>query len=330
MPEAVTVTIHRSQWPDKVRQDLLHSLRARRLNHKFLYDSSRQTQKWLRLHEAYSPARRDADCRAVYESSFQATAKLLSEATRVQVLGLGCGGGQKDLRLMQLLQHENRAVFYAPCDVSTSMVLVACQTALAALPAMNCYPVVCDLLSTSDLGDLFKAAPGSGASRIVTFFGMIPNFEPGAIVPQLASLLARGDHLQFSANLAPGPDYAFGMEKVLPLYDNELTRDWLLTFLDDCGVARNAGQLRFVIEDCPNNSGLKRIAGDFQLRQRCSIHIDEDAVHFEAGESMRLFFSYRHTPSQIRDLLRQYGLQVLDQWITKSEEEGVFLCQRAP
>jgi len=41
------VTIHASQFPQAVRRDLLESLRARQVNHKFHYDSVKQTQKWL-------------------------------------------------------------------------------------------------------------------------------------------------------------------------------------------------------------------------------------------------------------------------------------------
>src|SRR5271170_687326 len=54
----------------RVRRDLLESLRTRRVNHKFHYDSVKQTQKWLALHQVYSPSRNDADCQAIYEQSF--------------------------------------------------------------------------------------------------------------------------------------------------------------------------------------------------------------------------------------------------------------------
>ena len=57
------VTIHSSQFPENVRRDLLRSLRARRINHKFHYDSYKQAQKWLALHEACSPSRTDPGCR---------------------------------------------------------------------------------------------------------------------------------------------------------------------------------------------------------------------------------------------------------------------------
>ncbi len=99
MSAAANVTIHRSQFPEAVRRDLLESLRAQRVNHKFHYDSVKQTQKWLALHQAYSPARKDADCRAIYEKGFAAAARNI-KPRRVHVIGLGCGGGQKDTRLL--------------------------------------------------------------------------------------------------------------------------------------------------------------------------------------------------------------------------------------
>jgi hypothetical protein len=52
MSELVHVAIHPSQFPEQVRRDLIESLRARSVNHKFHYDSIRQTQKWLALHQA--------------------------------------------------------------------------------------------------------------------------------------------------------------------------------------------------------------------------------------------------------------------------------------
>src|SRR6266404_1814631 len=98
MSSLVQVHIHRSQFPDSVRRDLLDSLRTRELNHKFLYDSFKQTRKWLALHQAYSPSRRDADCAATYERSFAAAAASM-KAGSVHLVGIGCGCGQKDTRV---------------------------------------------------------------------------------------------------------------------------------------------------------------------------------------------------------------------------------------
>src|SRR5258706_3125804 len=128
MKPAVNVLIHASQFPENVRRDLLASLRARKINHKFHYDCIKQTQKWLALHQIYSPSRNDKDCQAIYENSFAAVAAKI-KSNRVHVIGLGFVGGQKDARLLKLLNASDKKVSYTPCDVSSAMVLTARQTA---------------------------------------------------------------------------------------------------------------------------------------------------------------------------------------------------------
>jgi L-histidine N-alpha-methyltransferase len=326
MKSAANVLIHASQFPENVRRDLLASLRTRRVNHKFHYDSVRQTQKWLALHQVYSPSRNDADCQAIYEHCFAAVAQKI-KAKRVHVVGLGCGGGQKDTRLLKLLKARGKEIFYTPCDASPAMVLVARQTALAVLPEKNCFPFVADLASANDLPAVFNQPNLSNGARLVTFFGMIPNFEPQMILPKLASLIRPKDILLFSANLAPGKNYRAGMKKILPQYDNAPTRDWLLTFLFDLGVEKNDGELHFEIESVPA-TGLKRIAAHFHFKRARRIEIENEIFNFKAGETIRLFFSYRYPPARVRAMLGRYALEVCGQWLAKSEEEGVFLCRR--
>jgi uncharacterized SAM-dependent methyltransferase len=301
---------------------LLESLRARRVNHKFHYDSVKQTQKWLALHQAFSPTRNDADCRAIYEQGFEAAAERI-KAKRVHVIGLGCGGGQKDARLLELLKARGRKIFYTPCDVSTAMVLVARETALAVLSERNCFPFVCDLATAGDLKDFLVTRHPS----LVTFFGMIPNFEPQEILPRLAALIRPKDLLLFSANLAPGGNYVAGMEKILPQYDNNLTRDWLMTFLLDLGIEKRDGNLEFEIE--ADGFGLKRVVARFHFSRSRQIEVDDKSFKFRRGESIRLFFSYRYTPERVRKILARHKLEVCSQWIAKSGEEGVFLVRRS-
>jgi L-histidine Nalpha-methyltransferase len=327
MSSIANVVIHASQFPENVRRDLLASLRDRRVNHKFHYDSIKQTQQWLALHQVYSPSRTDVDCAATYYRSFEAAVARLN-AGPVHVIGLGCGGGQKDTLLLKSLAGSGRKIFYTPCDVSTAMVLVARQTALSVLPEQNCFPLVCDLATTSDLPAILDAPHTGRAARLITFFGMIPNFEPEMILPRLAVLVRPQDLLLFSANLAPGADYASGVSQVLPQYDNPLTRDWLMTFLLDLGVERSDGELRFEIETAPAGGDLQRINASFSFARARQIQIESESFGFRPGDALRLFFSYRYTPTRVRALLQHHGLKVVEQWITKSEEEGVFLVKR--
>jgi uncharacterized SAM-dependent methyltransferase len=334
MSASVSIEIHASQFPENVRRDLLASLRSRKVNHKFHYDSIKQTQKWLALHQIYSPTRNDENCRAIYENAFEAAAAKI-KSKNVHVIGLGCGGGQKDTRLLKFLKARGMEIFYTPCDVSSAMVLTARETSLAVLPEENCFPFVCDLATADDLQKFLgtRHPPawtkplrrGEGPS-LVTFFGMIPNFEPQDILPKLVALIRPEDFLLFSANLAPGKNYAAGVKKVLPQYDNPPTRDWLMTFLLDLGVEKSDGELKFTIE--AGSFGLKRIVAKFQFIRALRIEIENEIFNFKAGEKIRLFFSYRYTPGRVQKFLAAHGLEVCSRWIANSEEEGVFLCRR--
>ena len=324
MTTAASVVIDASQFPENIRRDLLNGLRTRKIPHKFHYDSIKQTQKWLALHQQFSPSRQDDNCRAIYEQSFAAVAGRI-KAKSVHLIGLGCGGGQKDTQLLKMLKATSKEIFYTPCDVAAAMVLAARRTALAVCPEKNCFPLVCDLETAKDVPAIFTLPALRRAPRIITFFGMIPNFEPAKILPKLASLVRPGDFLLFSANLAPGEDYEAGVKKILPQYDNGPTRDWLLTFLLDLGVEKNDGLLRFEIE---TKGGLKRIVASFQFQHARPIAIENNVFALKTGEALRLFFSYRYTPERIRKLLSARKLEVCEQWITESGEEGVFLCRK--
>ena len=128
--------------------------------------------------------------------------------------------------------------------------------------------------------------------------------------------------------MAPGSDYATGVQKILPQYDNALTHAWLITFLTDLGVERSDGEVRFGIENCPVLPELKRVAAYFHFVRPGSILIDQTRFEFAEGEAIRLFFSYRYTPDKLRAVLAGYGITIVEQWINDSEEEGVFLCQK--
>ena len=82
------------------------------------------------------------------------------------------------------------------------MVLVAREAALEVIQSTNCHPIVCDLSLATDFPAFFNAHSPGKLPRIVTFFGMLPNFEPDEVLPRLADLIKPGDWLLVSANLA--------------------------------------------------------------------------------------------------------------------------------
>jgi hypothetical protein len=206
------------------------------------------------------------------------------------------------------------------------MTLVARKVALGVVRPENCFSFVCDLATATDLVEELVDSRARGAKRIITFFGMIPNFEPAEVLPRLAKLVRRDDILLFSANLSPGNEYAAGVKRILPQYDNRLTRDWLMTFLLDLGVERGDGKITFRIES--GALGLKRVVARFEFTRARRVAVESQRFSFRHGEFIRLFFSYRYTPERVRTTLKRYGLETAKEWIIPSGEEGVFLCQR--
>jgi len=315
----IHLAIHPSQFPDRVQADLLASLRSREIRHKFHYESYKQAQKWLAVHEAHSPARNDPQCLAIYDTAFAWLATQFAH-TPVHVVGLGCGGGQKDAALLQRLKASGSTLRYTAVDVSTPLVITA--RLRAASFTDSTAGLVCDLESAEDLSDIID--PGKDP-RLFTFFGMMPNSEPQVILPRLQKLLRRSDTVALSANLAPGPDYLQGVEHVFRQYDNPETAAWLLTFLYDLGVERDDGTIKFSIEE---SSQLLRIRADFHFAKTRSLGIGPETVEFAAGDRVRLFYSYRYTPDRLQAALGKSGLAITREWITASGQEGIFVVTK--
>ena len=167
---------------------MLDGLRVGQVPPKFLYDSDRQTQKWLAVHRAHSPSRTDAGVQSIYDRAFdESLGQSADEA--VCLVGLGCGGGQKDTRHLAKLKSIHPIVDYVPCDVSQAMTRVAREAAAAELPLERIHPLVCDLANAPDLGQVLDTVVSPETKRVFTFFGMIPNLEPDVILPRLAELL---------------------------------------------------------------------------------------------------------------------------------------------
>lgn len=323
--QPVTAIVHPSAFPEHWRDDYLASFRARQMAHRFHYESPKQATRWLAVHEAHSPARTDRSVLDTYDQAFAELAQTFRHEP-IQLISLGCGGGQKDLALLQQLQAQNQtaAPSYVPCDISLSLTLTAHQRIAAALPAIPSQPVVLDLSHATRIN---TALPSTTSRRLFAFFGMLPNFEPAQILPPLANLLRPNDRLLLSANLSPGPDYAGGLLKILPGYDNALTRQWLITALTDAGLEASADQIQFRIADVGN---LKRIEAWFQFPSDQQVAIETEPFRFRAGENFRLFYSYRHTPALLAQLLAPHRLQIQTHWLAPNHEEALFLCAPSP
>jgi len=322
------ITVHPGQFPEVQRAELLGSLRSRHINHKFHYESVRQTQKWLTLHRAYSPSYQDADCEHIYREAFSEVTGVI-KAGPLQLVSLCCGDGLKEQRLIRELVRHGSRPSYVPSDSSVPMVLMAARAASPMVSRTECRSLVCDFESANDLSDILKSLSGpADLRRLVSFFGTIHNYPPLMAAARLSSILRRNDLLLVGANLAPEHDYIKAVQRIAKQYDNGLTHDWLCTFLFDLGITHKDGKAETVVERCPYRSGLLRIAIYFRFSRTCAFNVGSERFSFRQGQRIRLFFSYRYTPMRLEQCFRGQRISVLREWISSSEEEGLFLCRK--
>ena len=327
----MAVLIHPNQFPHAVEAAFRESLRTRQMNHKFHYDTPKQTLRWLQVHEMYSPAHQDPSCLNAYAAAAAALAAALAGEAGVEIVSLGCGSGHKEAKLIRTLRAANpsQRLRFVSTDVSVGLTLLARDAAVAAgVEPEQCVPFVVDLALASDLRQALGSTLQPGRRRVVSFLGMLPNFLPGSVIPQLAGLLGPQDLLLLSANLSPGPDYAAGVAHVVPQYDNALTRDWLLSVLLDLGVERDDGCLEFRVAPCPAGAGLLRIEADFVFATAVAVNYGGTAWRFAAGDRFQLFYSCRHTLASVASLLSSHGIQISRSWTNATGEEGIFLGHR--
>ena len=330
-PESlVRLLVHPSQFPEAIEFSMRESLRLRVMNHKFHYDTPKQTLKWLQLHEAFSPARTDPDCVRIYDQAFDHCVTSMPSARSIEVVSLGSGGGQKEAGLFQRLAAAlpRACLSYVPVDVSSGLALTSRAAALAVgVKADNITPVVIDLAQAQVWASDLSPALRDVDQRIVCFFGMLPNFHQQEVIPQLAAMVRPSDRLLMSANLAPGGDYTQGVQQILPLYDNALTRDWLGSVLSDLGVDDSDVSMSFGVVADADEGALLRIESTVTFLRSCRVRYGNRNNDYAAGEIFRLFFSYRHTPERLAAMLKKHGLPMEARWINASGEEGVFLVR---
>jgi uncharacterized SAM-dependent methyltransferase len=334
----IQMLVHPSRFPECIQADLSRCLRERRVSPKFHYESPEQTLRWLAVHEQCSPARKDPACEGMYRASFDQVAHFWDASVRtVHVIGVGCGGGQKDAALIGSLVGAGRQVVYTPVDISPGMVITSARTAAALFPSQaggaqgRCAVtagVVCDFELVSDPASLLQSLTPPEATRLVTFFGVLPNLEPATAWSRLAGWLRPGDGVLLSANLVPGEDYATGMARILPQYDNAPTAEWLTSLMSGFGCAPADGIIRCGIEPVAEQAGpeLMRVTADYEFLKARKLNVWQESFSFEPGERIRLFYSCRYTSERTRAWAGAHGFRAVGEFIVPSGEEGIWLC----
>jgi uncharacterized SAM-dependent methyltransferase len=322
----VTLTIHESQYPARVREQLYYGLRTKALPGKFLYDSPAQAQRWLAYHHAYSPSRTETALVALYQHAFDTALQHLTAAP-LHYVSLGCGGGTKDLLFLQQATPRYTNLYFTPMDISPALIVETMLKIQSTLPAMPSFPVVVDLAVTPDLAALLAQPETPDTQRLLTCFGMLPNFDYLTFLPYVQSLMRPADLLLLSANLSPHP-YPSACAHILPQYNNPLALAWYTGLLDSLGFAASAYDMSVEASPLHDTGQVWQIRAAAQFLRHVQLALDDETFYFPAGQRLQLFFSNRFTPHIMPQILQDAGLSVLETFLFASQEEGIYLCVR--
>ena len=297
---------------------------------KWLYHSPAQAARWLAYHQAWSPSRTEDDLLAIYQETFTTVSGLV-QSDPVQVIGLGCGGGRKDVMLLETLQgaangSPHSGLTYVPLDVSPALVGQAANLAAERVDGIKLFPVAADLEALPSLANLLPGGPQAPVRRVITCFGMLPNFSPAALIAYLAGLLRPGDLALVSANLSPGTGWPENGPTILPQYDNPPAHDWYGGALEELGLAPDHFQLTIGGEPLARDGSAWRVVVQAQLTQGSALRIGEKQMVWPSQKPLQVFFSNRFTADAAVAALSAGGLTVHKAWIFNTGEEGIYLC----
>lgn len=334
------VSVHPSEHPQASSAALLNALKEHRLPGKWLYNSLAQSSRWLAYHQAWSPSRMDALVAARYREAFAVAVRKFA-TDHVHIIGLGCGGGQKDNDLLAALRERpsygGTGKRYTPVDASLALVLEAAGQTARRHPQVEIHPLLADLETSPDLAGWLEALEPPRTGRLATCFGMIPNLDPKRFPAWLAGFLRMEDRLLFSANLSPGGLEADG-ERILRQYDNPPARQWYLGALESLGIKTDHVNLDISAESLPavvdsvagGESGkVWRIRAVATPKAPLAVEVFGEAVKFDTVNPLEVFTSNRFDQESVTKLLENAGLAVEQTWDGANGEEGIFLCRKA-
>ncbi|HAV65629.1 MAG TPA: hypothetical protein DCY13_25045 [Verrucomicrobiales bacterium] len=319
--------MHSSLFPEADRENLWRQLSVRKISQHLHYQGEEQAARWSALYEKWSPYATRPDFGRMFDEAFHAIAGGASHP--VAVVGLGCGGAQKEIALATRLRAAGRSAILVGVDVSVPLLTDAALRARERVPGAGRHWLAAQLSQAEDLQIWLNGELGVEVPRLFTFFSVVPNLNPEVFATLWRTWVRPGDRVLLSVNLLPGPDARAGMEGILPQYDNVETRAWLMAFLEQGGLRAADGELRFTVETDEKLPGSRRMVARWHFSREATLHVRQREFSFQSGEALEVFFSWRHRLEPFQTLLTDAGLAVERSWESDDGEEAVLLCRSA-
>jgi len=305
----------------------IESLESNRIDPKFLYVTPRQAELWRQVSLNHSPIHGNPEFVRIYREAF---AKVLDQypAEKISLVGLGCGTGSKERELYLALKAQGRSAIFSAVDVSGDLVTESARK-LEAAGADIAQHVVCDLTQTSPLTQWLDQQ-NPHLTRLITFFGLVPNLMPAVVVRIFRAVLRPGDALLVSVHLAPVHDddpkeVPAAMASVLPQYDNPETLAWLSAALEHWDLVDRVDPPKMQVGQVDEIPALLAYA-----RWKSSEPFEKWGHRFfpDPEKPLRLFYSLRYMPTLFERFLKREGFAFDLLEMTACRQEAIWLVRR--
>ena len=275
-----------------------------------LYAHPSLARLWKEVHLNYSPFYQRPALRRLYTQPATVLRALLRHAP-YNFIALGCAEGLKESLLLRKLP---KPTLLLTADTCLSMAKIAARK----LPAYAKIARQIDLTSPSSISRILtppiprSKSKAPSPARLITLFGVLPNLDPLPLLRRLARAMKRGDLLLFSTNLAPGNSSFAGARKVLPQYNNPITRRWVEAAVQRYRPKLPQGTLHIGLYPDPQQRSLPRIEARWISKKSTRI----------------VFASRRPTRSLVEQWIQLARLHTVARFIDTLGEEGVWLTSR--
>ena len=298
--------------------------RPRSLPPWMFYDA-RGSQIFERITELaeYYPTRTERNILADYCDAIIAAA-CPDESEAVRIVELGAGTASKTTILLDAALRLQGEVLYAPVDVSSDALDVACETIATSLPRVCMSPIVANYVTHPPELESF-----SGTTLGLYIGSSIGNFTPQearTILRNLRSQLQSGDALLL------GVDMVKDEPTLVAAYDDRdgVTAEFNLNMLDrlnrELGANFDLARFRHRALWNPVESRMEMHL-ESTRDQRVRIAEADLDVYFAKGEHLHTENSYKFTGDSICTLLGKAAFEVEQTWTDKRGWYSVTLAR---
>jgi L-histidine Nalpha-methyltransferase len=293
----------------KMAEGFREALARRYLPEKFFYWFPLSVKAWLDLCQDSRPYRN-------YSRSYELVSKYAVdiaqelEGSKVAVVSLGAGQGDKDALILQALRAHGIEASYRPVDSSESLLEIALARAMEAgfrargLKADVEDPKTFEILAAiQELPRLFLVL-GNTLSVI----------DPIDFIKILRRLLHPRDRLLADAEV-------FSPRKTMAGYDNPVNRKFAFAPLASIGLEEGRdGTLVFECQD-GHREGLHLVAKEFRPLRPLRVPIAGNWLEFQPGERVRMNASSKYSPGLFQRLMREVGgFQLLREYFSDDKD----------